>query len=143
MADKLEPVPLLTPAEVAEIFRVDPKTVARWAKAGKLSAIRTLGNHRRFYEAEVRALLAMPKLTETAAVTLTPIPDQPMSAGLAERRDGLSGDTVTVEGDSIVFRRDGRLVRALDDLPDGTDLDWRAGMEADAAGAAFVAQVAS
>ena len=37
---------LLTPAEVAAMFRVDPKTVTRWAKAGKLSAIRTLGGHR-------------------------------------------------------------------------------------------------
>ncbi len=48
---------LLTPAEVAALFRVDPKTVTRWAKAGKLSAIRTLGGHRRFRESEVRALL--------------------------------------------------------------------------------------
>lgn len=31
---------LLTPAEVAMMFRVDPKTVTRWAKAGKLSSIR-------------------------------------------------------------------------------------------------------
>jgi len=52
-----EPEPLLTPAEVASMFRVDPKTVTRWAKAGKLSAIRTLGGHRRYRESEVRALL--------------------------------------------------------------------------------------
>ncbi len=49
---------LLTPAEVAALFRVDPKTVTRWAKAGKLSSIRTLGGHRRYRETEVRALLA-------------------------------------------------------------------------------------
>lgn len=49
--------PLLTPAEVAAMFRVDPKTVTRWAKAGKLSSIRTLGGHRRYRESEVRALL--------------------------------------------------------------------------------------
>jgi excisionase family DNA binding protein len=49
--------PLLTPAEVAKAFRVDPKTVSRWAKDGKLTAIRTLGGHRRFKESEVRALL--------------------------------------------------------------------------------------
>lgn len=49
---------LLTPAEVAALFRVDPKTVTRWAKAGKLSSIRTLGGHRRYREAEVRGLLA-------------------------------------------------------------------------------------
>ncbi len=49
---------LLTPAEVASLFRVDPKTVTRWAKAGKLTSIRTLGGHRRYRESEVRALLA-------------------------------------------------------------------------------------
>jgi len=48
---------LLTPGEVAALFRVDPKTVTRWAKAGKLNAIRTLGGHRRFRESEVRAYL--------------------------------------------------------------------------------------
>jgi excisionase family DNA binding protein len=52
-----DPEPLLTPAEVAALFRVDPKTVTRWAKAGKLSSIRTLGGHRRYRESEVRALL--------------------------------------------------------------------------------------
>jgi len=49
---------LLTPAEVATMFRVDPKTVTRWAKAGKLTSIRTLGGHRRYRESEVRNLLA-------------------------------------------------------------------------------------
>ncbi len=49
---------LLTPAEVAAMFRVDPKTVTRWAKAGKLTSIRTLGGHRRYREVEVKALLA-------------------------------------------------------------------------------------
>lgn len=48
---------LLTPAEVAAMFRVDPKTVTRWAKAGKLSSIRTLGGHRRYRESEIAALL--------------------------------------------------------------------------------------
>ena len=48
---------LLTPSEVAALFRVDPKTVTRWAKAGKLTSIRTLGGHRRYKESEVTALL--------------------------------------------------------------------------------------
>jgi excisionase family DNA binding protein len=48
---------LLTPSEVAALFRVDPKTVTRWAKAGKIGSIRTLGGHRRFRESEVRQLL--------------------------------------------------------------------------------------
>jgi excisionase family DNA binding protein len=49
---------LLTPAQVAACFKVDPKTVTRWAKAGKLTSIKTLGGHRRYREAEVRSLLA-------------------------------------------------------------------------------------
>ena len=44
---------LLTPKEVAQRFHVNPKTVTRWAKAGKLTAIRTLGGHRRYRESEV------------------------------------------------------------------------------------------
>ena len=48
---------LLTPAEVASLFRVDPKTVTRWAKSGKLTSIRTLGGHRRYKESEVKELL--------------------------------------------------------------------------------------
>jgi excisionase family DNA binding protein len=47
---------LLTPSEVATLFRVDPRTVTRWAKAGKLTSIRTLGGHRRYRESEVRSL---------------------------------------------------------------------------------------
>ena len=53
----LEPEPLLTPAEVAAIFRVDSKTVSRWARKGKLTSRRTVGGHRRYLESEVRALL--------------------------------------------------------------------------------------
>ncbi len=48
---------LLTPSEVAAMFRVNPKTVTRWARAGKISAIRTLGGHRRFRAAEIRQFL--------------------------------------------------------------------------------------
>ena len=48
---------LLTPSEVAAMFRVNPKTVTRWARAGKISAIRTLGGHRRFRAAEIKKFL--------------------------------------------------------------------------------------
>jgi excisionase family DNA binding protein len=53
----IESEALLTPAEVASLFRVDPKTVTRWARSGKLSAVRTLGGHRRYRESEVLHLL--------------------------------------------------------------------------------------
>ncbi len=39
------------------MFRVNPKTVTRWARAGKISAIRTLGGHRRFRATEIRKFL--------------------------------------------------------------------------------------
>jgi excisionase family DNA binding protein len=48
---------LLTSRELGEIFRVDPKTVTRWVKAGRLTSVRTLGGHHRFRESEVRALI--------------------------------------------------------------------------------------
>jgi excisionase family DNA binding protein len=51
------PEALLTPSEVAALFRVNPKTVTRWARAGKLTAIRTLGGHRRFRISEIRRCL--------------------------------------------------------------------------------------
>ena len=47
----------MTPAEVARKFRVDPKTVGRWVKQGKLKRAQTPGGHGRFSRAEVEALL--------------------------------------------------------------------------------------
>ncbi len=55
--DSDAPEALLTPSEVAAMFRVNPKTVTRWARAGKLTAIRTLGGHRRFRASEIRKCL--------------------------------------------------------------------------------------
>ena len=59
------PERLLTPGEVATLFRVDPKTVTRWASAGRIGSIRTPGGHRRFRESEVKSLLR--QLTTEAA----------------------------------------------------------------------------
>jgi excisionase family DNA binding protein len=49
--------PLLTPRETAALFHVDPRTVTRWAREGKMPSTRTLGGHRRYREADVMALL--------------------------------------------------------------------------------------
>ena len=57
MQDRVDPDALLTPSEVAEMFRVNPKTVTRWVRAGKISAIRTLGGHRRFRAVEIMRYL--------------------------------------------------------------------------------------
>jgi predicted site-specific integrase-resolvase len=37
---------------------VSPKTVSRWAQEGRLPYFGTLGGHRRYPDAEIRALLA-------------------------------------------------------------------------------------
>jgi excisionase family DNA binding protein len=61
----------LTPAAVAAVFFVDPRTVTRWAAAGKLTATRTPGGHRRFARSEV---LAMVDVVHNDATHLT-VPD--------------------------------------------------------------------
>jgi excisionase family DNA binding protein len=40
--------PWLRAGEVAARLHVDPKTVTRWAKEGRLAHRRTLGGHRRY-----------------------------------------------------------------------------------------------
>jgi excisionase family DNA binding protein len=59
---------LLTPSEVAELFKVNPKTVTRWARAGKITAIRTLGGHRRFRADEIHRIFDGELLSEVAQV---------------------------------------------------------------------------
>lgn len=48
----------MTPAEVATLFRVDPSTVRRWARLGKLHPTTTVGGHSRYLASEIDALLA-------------------------------------------------------------------------------------
>jgi excisionase family DNA binding protein len=55
---------VLSPGEVAALFRVDPKTVARWAQQGRLKSFRTPGGHRRFKRSDIMALLPKPKDTD-------------------------------------------------------------------------------
>jgi excisionase family DNA binding protein len=49
----------LTPTEVAQLAGVDPKTVTRWAKQGRLRCSRTAGGHRRYAAADVAELLGI------------------------------------------------------------------------------------
>jgi len=45
---------ILTPAQVAELFDVTPRTIRRWADAGMLPVFRTVGGQRRFRWGEIR-----------------------------------------------------------------------------------------
>ena len=55
----------LRTAQVAELLHVSPKTVSRWAQEGRLPYLRTLGGHRRYPDAEIRALVET--LSESSA----------------------------------------------------------------------------
>jgi excisionase family DNA binding protein len=60
----------LRTAQVAELLHVSPKTVSRWAQEGRLPYLRTLGGHRRYPDAEIRALVET--LSEPSAVGQPP-----------------------------------------------------------------------
>ncbi len=55
MALEIEAPAVLTAGQVAELMGVDPKTVTRWAIAGKIGSFKTLGGHRRYLRSEVEA----------------------------------------------------------------------------------------
>ncbi len=48
---------LLMPSQVVRRFRVDPRTVTRWSRAGKLNPVKTRGGHRRFRASKVQRCL--------------------------------------------------------------------------------------
>lgn len=50
------PEKYLRPGQVAAMFGVKRQTVNEWAKAGRLTVIRTPGGHHRYRESEVLAL---------------------------------------------------------------------------------------
>ena len=56
----------MTQKEVALLFKVDSKTVARWSDKGYLSFTRTLGGHRRYYADEVHRMFASQAKEKTA-----------------------------------------------------------------------------
>lgn len=60
---------VLTPGEVADIFRVTPDAVRQWADDGKLASFRTPGGQRRFLRSDVDAFFAgaAPEADEAAS----------------------------------------------------------------------------
>jgi excisionase family DNA binding protein len=55
-----EDAELLRPREVAALFGVRPATIARWAREGRLTPLRTPGGHRRYVRSSVREALKVP-----------------------------------------------------------------------------------
>ena len=92
------PTDLLTPAEVAALLHVDPKTVSRWATAGKIQSFRTPGGHRRFLRSEILLMIAVdgaakPRTDQQSVVVQTAAPVEPGWEG-AGRPDRLAGGVV-------------------------------------------------
>jgi excisionase family DNA binding protein len=48
---------LLRPREVAALLGVNPTTIARWAREGRISPLLTPGGHRRYSPADIRRIL--------------------------------------------------------------------------------------
>lgn len=106
---------LLSVAEVASMFRVDPKTITRWAKIGRLSSIRTIGGHRRYRETEVRALLAgIPVRSEASSDSLPPSDQQSRYRISIPTPDSSSG--LEAEYSIVVYIADDDAVKARDFL---------------------------
>jgi excisionase family DNA binding protein len=65
--DQLADEVYITSGEVARILRVSPKTVARWAKEGRLPHLVTLGGHRRFPSGPIHELARDLRVVEAPA----------------------------------------------------------------------------
>ncbi len=57
----------MTPGDVAQLLRVTPRTVSRWADEGRIAHIVTLGGHRRFLQADVLRLLEIARRSGSEA----------------------------------------------------------------------------
>jgi predicted site-specific integrase-resolvase len=62
LSKRTRPLPdaesFLHTSHVADILHVSPKTIARWAKDGRLTDQRALGGHRHYPEPAIRQLAA-------------------------------------------------------------------------------------
>ncbi len=102
---------LLTPGGVAALLYVDPKTVTRWARSGKLAFIRTPGGHRRYLRSEVLAIRAgiLQHAPDAQARLAVPFPRRPADAdggvGAAEDSEEVAA-AVVAEAGAIALEAD-------------------------------------
>lgn len=60
---------LLHPGDVADLANVDPGTVSRWARDGKIRVgMRTMGGHARYYEDEIREDLHLEPVNQESEI---------------------------------------------------------------------------
>lgn len=116
---------LMTTSEVARAFGVDPKTVVRWSKTGKIAHIYTPGGHRRYPAEQVNYLIAggTPACDGLHRSDLTghTITVEPMTAAMVDR-SGI--DRAHVLKRAVVERSNGQFVKIVhheDEWAPGTD----------------------
>lgn len=96
-AERASTEQFLTPADVAARVFVDPKTVSRWARAGKIPSQRTPGGHRRFRSSDVDVLVSEGRLrTALEEEVLPPVLDDGTINRLLAAGD-LAGEMTAVE----------------------------------------------
>lgn len=91
--------PLLTTADVAAIYQVEPETVADWVRAGKIRAVRTPGGRAlRFLRSEVEptfspANVELPALVEPSGepAECMPVAPSPLTESGLSVREHLTG----------------------------------------------------
>jgi excisionase family DNA binding protein len=115
----------------SRLLGVDPDTLRRWAKDGRIEAFTTPGGHRRFARRSLERLIAVRRRGRTPLASLGATPER---LSRAYRRSYAADPTATSDpGDRDAFRRDGRLlVEALLAHLDGRDERARAKAERDA-----------
>lgn len=87
MTDETRSIPhLLTPAEVAAAFHLEPQTVITWAAAGRLPSTCTIGGHRRSDAAQNEAPTPRHPRRHPCAPT-KPTIREPTSPSPATRRE--------------------------------------------------------
>ena len=69
----------LTIHEACAFLGVDQSTLRRWSDTGKVPVFRTPGGHRRYAEADLRALVGDGATIAGAAASLTPDADRPLA----------------------------------------------------------------
>jgi len=118
------PNDLLTPAQVAGLLSVDPKTVSRWASTGKIQSIRTPGGHRRFLRSEILAMTAtvsdveppadwQPVIVQTSASPLAD-PGRDASGRCDRLAEGLAAKAVILAVQAQAAHSSADLVAASD-----------------------------
>ena len=90
---------LLTPGEVARLFRVDPKTVIRWEKEGQLTSVKTLGGHRRYPRTQITHMMKAERDDDAVICALEEVHHLALETGAVRDADRIAVLIATLRAD--------------------------------------------